>query len=174
MTKLFFTADTHFNHGKMIEYCERPFKNVIDMNDRLIRNWNERVKPDDTVIVVGDFGFNSSSEDKIRGISYSMEYLKRNLNGDIVLLKGNHDTNNKVKTKIKSLSVEFGGYDIFVVHNPEDYNPDYDLNIVGHVHKLWKTKTIDNDALVNVGVDVWNYRPVSMQEILDVIREMKS
>ena len=52
---IFFTSDTHFNHKAIISYCSRPFESVEEMNDRLIDNWNQVVKPNDTVYHLGDF-----------------------------------------------------------------------------------------------------------------------
>jgi len=61
MTKTWFTSDTHFGHFNIIEYCNRPFKTVDEMNSKLIRFWNERVKPDDIVYFLGDFCFKNTS-----------------------------------------------------------------------------------------------------------------
>ena len=56
---IFFTSDTHFNHKAIISYCSRPFESVEEMNDRLIDNWNQVVKPSDTVYHLGDFDISS-------------------------------------------------------------------------------------------------------------------
>ena len=50
--KLWFTSDTHFCHENILMYCNRPFKNVVEMNNMLIQNWNNSVKPDDDIIIV--------------------------------------------------------------------------------------------------------------------------
>ena len=50
-----FTADLHFGHRNIIDYCNRPFRDVDAMNESLIENWNESIAADDTVWVVGDF-----------------------------------------------------------------------------------------------------------------------
>jgi len=57
-----FSADDHFGHGNIIKYCNRPFKDSNDMNSSLIRNWNQRVKPEDTVFHVGDFCFQETTK----------------------------------------------------------------------------------------------------------------
>ena len=54
-SKLWVTSDTHFCHENIIKYCNRPFQNIEDMNDILIANWNSVVKPDDDIIIAGDF-----------------------------------------------------------------------------------------------------------------------
>ena len=55
-----FTSDPHYGHGNIIKYCKRPFKSVEEMNKTLIKNHNERVKPEDMVFMAGDFCFRNS------------------------------------------------------------------------------------------------------------------
>lgn len=68
--------------------------------------------------------------------------------------------------------IRLGGKDIYLTHKPENFNPKFDLNLVGHVHEEWRVKKENNgrNILVNVGVDVWGFKPISIQEIL---REIK-
>jgi len=60
--KVFFTSDTHFNHANIIDFCSRPFKNVNEMNETLITNWNRVVGADDIVFHLGDFCLGGSAE----------------------------------------------------------------------------------------------------------------
>ena len=99
-------------------------------------------------------------------------YLDR-LNGHIVFVQGNHDTDNSLNTRITSLVVHLANTDIYCTHKPEDYNSSYTINLVGHVHEKWKVKKIYNTYLVNVGVDVWDYHPVDINEILKAINDYK-
>ena len=69
------TADTHFNHSNIIEFCDRPFRDVEEMNETLIVNWNSKVGENDTVYHVGDFGYG-----ELGGI------LNR-LNGEIIYIQ---------------------------------------------------------------------------------------
>jgi len=162
-----FTSDFHFGHANIIKYCGRPFKDVGHMDSVIVKRHNERVKPDDTVYFLGDFCFRNTKGGKEgEGTLTRAEYYQSLLNGHFVFIRGNHDNNNSLNTKIKHLVLEMGGKDIFLVHDPAEFNPKYDLNIVGHVHRNWKTEKRDRSTLVNVGVDVWNFYPVSFQEIL--------
>ena len=52
---VFIISDTHFSHDNIIGYSNRPFNNVEEMNETLVRNWNSVVKPTDWVICLGDF-----------------------------------------------------------------------------------------------------------------------
>lgn len=87
------------------------------------------------------------------------------------LVTGN--SNNSLNTRIKSLVLTWGNQDIWCVHNPENYNPDYELNFCGHVHENWKFAKKGKSYLINVGVDTWNFRPVTIPEILKGLNEWK-
>lgn len=169
MATNFFTADTHFGHENIIKYCNRPFKNVNHMDETLIRNWNQRVKLNDTVYVLGDFCFKGGIEG---GTSKSIIYQSL-LNGKIIFIKGNHDNNNSTNAIIESAIIKHGGKRIFLVHRPQDALSGRFVNcqFVGHIHNEWKIKMPlefsekIQTPLINVGVDVWNFMPVTINEI---------
>ncbi|MDD5356122.1 MAG: hypothetical protein PHY56_06270 [Candidatus Omnitrophica bacterium] len=177
MTTIWLTADLHLGHANIIKYCNRPFKDVEEMDKTLIRKWNERVKPEDTIIHVGDFCFKNSAGGKIgEGGLNNAAYYQAQLKGNIVFIKGNHDSHNSLRTKIKSLILEYGNDYYFVIHDPNNANIDYKFNLVGHIHNQWQIITApfdyamaDKCILYNVGVDVHNFYPVSMQEIINNI-----
>jgi calcineurin-like phosphoesterase family protein len=172
--KYYLTADTHFGHANIIRYCNRPFEDADQMDAFLIKNWNQRVKPDDMVFILGDFCFKSTKVQKeIIGNVNISEYYKSKLNGNKVFVKGNHDNKNSTKTLIKSLQIEFGGLTINCVHNPVDFSPEYDINFVGHIHQNWLIKKHKNSILFNVGVDVHNYMPITVEEALTKISRIK-
>ncbi len=172
MVNIFFTADSHFGHENIIKYCCRPFKSLEQMNKNLIHNWNQRVKPEDVVYFLGDFCFkNSKNGKKGEGMTENYNFWLSQLNGNVIFLKGNHDRRNSLNTKLKSCVIEIGGGLVYLCHNPIDYNKDCKINLVGHVHEKWKIKRENGVILVNVGVDQWNFRPVTWEEILKVIRQ---
>lgn len=165
-----FTADLHMGHFNIISYTNRPFKTLEEMNETIIRKWNERVKDDDTIICVGDFCFRNSPGGKVgEGEIHRADYYMKRLKGHKIFIRGNHDNNNSTKTKIKSMVIGIGGREVFVVHNPEEYNPNYEVNLVGHIHGEWKTKRIGKSLLINVGVDVNNFYPLTWGEIEKII-----
>lgn len=75
-----FTADHHFNHANIIEYCNRPFYNVEQMNEELIIRWNNKVGVGDIIFHLGDFGFGN------------VRRIIDRLNGMIYLIPGSHDS----------------------------------------------------------------------------------
>ena len=78
----YYTSDTHFGHHNIIEYCNRPYANVREMNLEMERIWNETVSPTDTVYHLGDFALGD--------LDNALEILRR-LNGCKILVSGNHD-----------------------------------------------------------------------------------
>lgn len=159
---IFFTSDTHFGHKNIIEYCNRPFANVDEMNEELIRRWNEKVSPDDIVYHLGDFAFMPKSR--------IAEIVSR-LNGKIVLIMGNHDPKGIRKFfhewhKDYLLHVKVHESDsVFLSHYPASNTGR--IALCGHVHNSWKVAGFPGTSNINVGVDVWDYYPVSIEEIRD-------
>ena len=80
--RVFVIADTHFWHKNIIDYCDRPFNSVEEMNSTLIKNWNKTVTNNDIVIHLGDVGL--GPKEKIAPIVQSLKGRK-------ILVMGNHD-----------------------------------------------------------------------------------
>lgn len=81
-TKTWFSADLHLGHHQIIDYCNRPFATVEQMNETIIARWNERVAPEDTAWLLGDVALGTIDE--------TLPLLAR-LNGRKYLVAGNHD-----------------------------------------------------------------------------------
>lgn len=79
---IYFTADTHFGHGNVIQYERRPFQTVTEMDEALIQNWNCKVSPEDDIYILGDF--------TLKGPQQANALLER-LQGRKYLIRGNHD-----------------------------------------------------------------------------------
>ena len=165
-----FTADLHFGHERIIEYTGRPFKTVKEMDEILIKNWNERVRPDDFIFIIGDFCFRNTKDEKFG--ENRAKYYYDQLNGHKVFIQGNHDNTNSLNTIITDIIIHYDGKDWHLAHKPEDCQLKY--NLCGHIHQKWKSqRTKKGKIIINVGVDVWNYHPVNIQEILEEVKKWK-
>lgn len=159
-----FTSDSHWGHANIIKYCNRPFKNVWEMNHVLIEKWNAVVKPTDTVYHLGDFAFLAPRQ---------IKDLLKCLNGNITMVLGNHDGpahNYPGVTIVKdsmSLKLE-DGTELFMTHYPEVAEKEgfNKLSLCGHIHTAWRSwKPREHNIIYNVGVDAWNYQPITIDDI---------
>ena len=177
---LFFTSDTHFFHEGIIKFCSRPFSSAEEMNETLIRNWNETVPEDGTVFHLGDFAFGGAAE---------WTSVLRRLNGKIFLILGNHDLKNAKEGFIggfehvsQQMSINVEGQKIILNHNPflcfgGAYNGGWQL--FGHVHSgPLSNSGKDTPRLrylfptqYDVGVDNNSFRPVSYQRVKEIIEK---
>jgi calcineurin-like phosphoesterase family protein len=140
------------------------------MNKTIMDNHNSRVKPGDTVYFLGDFCFKNSKGGKEgEGIPMHAQKLISQLNGNFIFVKGNHDHNNSLKTKVERMVIKYGGHRLNLVHNPDFADYNHPINLVGHVHQHWKFKRYKKDFTftdcINVGVDVWGFKPMKFEEI---------
>ena len=179
--RYFFSADTHYFHSNIINYCDRPFKDVEEMNSVIMKKFNEKVKKDDTVYFLGDFGFFASSNRAFRGEGqpYNADDILKQLNGKRwYFVKGNHDkSSNKLKTNVKSITIKQSNLTVELVHNPKDADIKHDLILCGHVHEKYLIKEIKIDKkivpVINVCVDMWNFYPVTWEDIYNVYCKWK-
>jgi calcineurin-like phosphoesterase family protein len=153
MTKVFFTSDTHFNHANIIKYCARPFSSVEEMNREMIDRWNSVVGPEDTVYHLGDFAMGKPSD-------WPAFFLQLNGAGKILVL-GSHDRKSKQMLKVGFTEVhdklEWDGW--LLQHRP--MNTGQRL-LCGHVHEKWRRL----GWIINVGVDVWDFTPRTIEELV--------
>ena len=174
---LYFTSDLHLGHWRIANYCHRPFRSLKHMDTVLIDNINSRVKENDTLFHLGDFCFSKSSE-AVEAPRKAFDYYRSQLNcKNIIFVLGNHDHHNHIKSWILSCQIKHGGKFINMCHNPENANPIYELNLHGHIHEKGKIQEkmigVSTTTLVNVGVDVWNFRPITYSEIISAVIKYK-
>jgi calcineurin-like phosphoesterase family protein len=180
-----FSSDHHFDHANIIDYANRPFRDVNHMNETMVARWNKVVHPSDEVYVIGDFAMGK--------LEHSITYAER-LVGNKFLIPGNHDrcwgghgkserwlpTYEAVGFTVLSSNyiMEIGGQPIELCHFPftgdsrgtdrfSGNRPD-DIGqflLHGHIHTGWQTR----DRQMNVGVDVWDFYPVSEDQVTEWI-----
>lgn len=162
----FITSDYHFGHARVIEYSHRPFKDVDEMNEILIKNWNEKVPINGKVYFLGDFCFNKN-----------IEAIRKRLNGSICLIKGNHDKNIKgdivklfewVKDYYEADYINEEGIKIKVImcHYPFlTWNKAHFGSWCLHGHSHGSLKD-DGSRRIDIGIDTNpKYEPWSFKEI---------
>jgi calcineurin-like phosphoesterase family protein len=92
---IYFTSDLHINHSNIISLCNRPYGNVEAMNEDIMTIWNNIVKPNDTVYMLGDMFFHN----KLSSRAYINDYITR-LNGRKILIQGNHDRDIRIYKRL--------------------------------------------------------------------------
>ena len=153
----FFTADEHYGHRNIIQYCNRPFRGLFEMDNELIKRHNEVVSKNDVVVHVGDFTLSKEEIAK----RYILE-----LNGNHIFLKGSHDrwlSNGRyVWTK------KIGGEYVVACHYamrvwPKSHYGSIQLH--GHSHGKLSFQKNQWD----VGVDNNQFYPVSFDQIKETL-----
>jgi calcineurin-like phosphoesterase family protein len=146
------------------------------MNEGLIRNMNERIKPEDTVYHIGDF-CNKGWNKHVPGLRTKAHDYEARLNGKWIHIKGNHDRNNGMKGFLEYARINITGRAAFMRHKPV-YDPDElpkgtGLVLCGHAHQAWTYMKIPGTDIwnINVGVDVNNLRPVRLDEIVSKLQK---
>lgn len=167
MASIYVISDTHFNQRMMIKFGKRPFKDLIEMNRKIITNWNHTVNDKDVVIIIGDLGSNNHLPYK---------YLFKRLNGKKILVKGNHDYFTRIQElkklnniKIyKQIEIEVGSKSILLTHKPKKSKHQEAFHIVihGHYHRKLLPKRFLQDKHWNAAVEHNNFKPKCLREIL--------
>jgi calcineurin-like phosphoesterase family protein len=159
-------SDPHLAHANIIKYCNRPFDSVEEHDWTIINRWNSAVAPEDQVYCLGDMAFGRGSKEMLE------EYLPM-LNGEIHLIKGNHDHETAQwymdRGVYRVYSGEFLWYTpgVLLSHRPcPTWRPN--INIHGHTHNLMHTGP--SDIYVNVSADVINFTPVDLDELIEKVR----
>lgn len=191
---LWFTSDPHFYHKNVIEYCGRPFSSVEEMNEKLIQYWNDTVSPDDVVYCLGDFSLAIRPVElytpRLNGhkilIAGNHDWCHPSNKKSKTVEKANKVRNRYLEAGWQGIrNTDFlmlGDQRVMLNHFPykgdttdtrfDDFRlEDQGLPLLcGHVHEKWQSKqTPKGTLMINVGVDVWNYRPVHINELTDMI-----
>ena len=184
LSKIYFTSDLHFGHENVIRFDNRPFETVDEMDAELVRRWNAKVDRGDLVYVLGDMIWKPKNDDALNII--------KSLNGQINLIKGNHDrflSNAKAKNTLAAVkdyddicvTLEDGttrrcvlSHYFIPMYNGHRYQG---IHLHGHSHftdeadfEIDLAEQLNNQGIrneiYNVGCMYWNYEPVTLDEIL--------
>ena len=173
----FFTSDTHFDDEFAIQYFNRPFKSVDEMNTLIVAKWNSVVAENDTVYHLGDFTLDN--------IHHFTKWASQ-LNGTIKILPGSHDDpwlndfvpSEKVQVIAPLVSLEFP--EITAEASPKvivlchysmqvwDRSNHGSWHLFGHSHGKLKGIGLSFD----VGVDCTEFRPLSLEEVTSKMAQL--
>ena len=172
MKEIFVISDTHFGHANIIKYCNRPFADPMEMDEKIIENWNKTVRPEDIIYHLGDVYFGKKNPSNFH----------RRLNGRKRLILGNHDEGKdpillEMFGKILMWRM-FPDLGVLLTHVPihphsfvdhsEERKGKYSVNVHGHIHnqtvKIPKTEN-DDPRYRCVSVEHINYTPVHIDTL---------
>lgn len=162
MPRTWFTADTHFGHANVLHFCRRPFPDIAEHDDALIRAWNTRVAPADDVWHLGDFALGLDAA--------ALARVFARLHGRKNLIVGNHDRKATLRLpwsapprQMHEISV--AGQRVVLCHYAlRSWHRIHAgaVHLYGHTHATIPGTRHAED----VGVDAWAYAPVSLDEAL--------
>lgn len=182
--EIFFTSDLHFGHNKAFLYSPRGFATVEEHDEAIIRNWNATVSPNDIVFVLGDIMVGDDRKGSIEKINQ--------LNGKIVICRGNHDTDSKMTDywnrcpnidqrvmdhETYANIIRIGKWSFYICHYPTMIG---DFNFIKHGHKKFclhgHTHSDDKFQFLqfccyNVALNAHGNKPVNVKEIQNDLRQ---
>lgn len=188
---LYLTADHHFGHARIVDYASRPHRDVDAMNADLVDRWNDTVEPGDTVWVLGDFALGRRAD--TLPLARRLHGHKHLLPGNHDACWPGHRSYIPARARYLDAGFETIADDpsylwlndahVTASHFPylgggvadqERYDERYaawrpvDTGrwlVHGHIHQLWRIR----DRQINVGVDAWAGRPVSVDTVSALI-----
>lgn len=167
MKNIYLISDLHFNHDKEFIWKARGFNSVEEMNESIVKSFNEIVQDDDIVYILGDLMMGFLTEEK---------WLPQ-LNGEIHYIIGNHDTTNRLKYYEElgficegyATVIQYKHHSFYLSHYPtlvQNTTDDRIHNIHGHTHS---TNFREFLLSFNVAVDAIK-KPISIEEIYEIVK----
>jgi calcineurin-like phosphoesterase family protein len=185
MPSVFLISDTHFGHTGVCRFTRndgvtklRPWDNADEMDEAMVKAWNERVKPTDKIYHLGDVVINRKA----------LSIMHR-LNGDKVLIRGNHDIfrDDEYRQYFRELRAYHVMNGCILSHIPvhEASLGRFGCSIHGHLHanRVMKARGVDartGDILYsdeidpryyNVSVEQTDFAPILIEDVLKKIKE---
>lgn len=170
-----FVADTHFEHTNIIKYCNRPFANITEMNERILDNINSSVKPSDTLYHLGDFALPRKN---------IAQYREKIRCRNVILILGNHDPQTKGGQPHDKLYNIFSHVFVVLRIRPVIQNLRQPIILSHYAMRTWNCshrgswhlfghshgKLPDDGSMsFDVGVDQHNYHPLSIRAIANIM-----
>ncbi|MDD3122070.1 MAG: metallophosphoesterase family protein [Candidatus Izemoplasmatales bacterium] len=149
----YYIADLHFGHENILKYDNRPFQNILKQDDYIIRNWNNEVKEDDDVYIIGDISFYKAD--------LTIELLE-SLNGRKHLIVGNHDSSLIKKKKVRACfesideykEIKDGDMHVILCHYPIPFFKNFQkknyVHLYGHLHNRSYDDNMMNHMITSI------------------------
>lgn len=163
---IFFTADTHFGHRNIIDFCLRPYPGVAEMEEGLIEGINSMVGMKDELYHLGDFGLHLRGEDvkRLRG---------RIKCKNVYLIRGNHDDGKLgqyFQGDFNMHTVRWNHRSFLLCHYPlRSWRATYQLH--GHEHGNMKPYVGQMDVGVDGPDKKWRGKPWSIEEVIEYVNQ---
>ena len=180
---IYLTSDLHLGHSNIMKHCKRPFNSIEEMNNRIINNINDMVRPNDELYILGDLYFGEKQTIN------TFEYAKKIKCEHIHLIKGNHDMSYEDLLKLNEENKVFESISLYkelkyekrlfvLCHYPFMDNAwnkamHGSINIHGHIHSNTNYNQEQKDKKIlryDVGVDANDYYPVLIDNILEFFK----
>jgi calcineurin-like phosphoesterase family protein len=173
---IYVCSDFHFYHDKDFLYAPRGFRSIEEANAEMIKRYNEVVEEEDIVYILGDLGLNATGHEICE--------LVAKLKGKKYLVIGNHDSNVRVEAYKESGLFEAVDFGFRLVYNKKtfwlthypmlvaNYDDKPNYNIHGHTHDFNHLHA-DWPHCIDVSPETNNCYPISMEDILEIIKEEK-
>jgi calcineurin-like phosphoesterase family protein len=180
---IFVTSDLHFNHDKEFVWKVRGYESIYEMNEAIIERFNSVVQPSDDVYILGDLCLGGGGP----AILANNKTLIERLNGRLHVIRGNHDTETRVRMYETCANVvddvkwadmlRYKGYHFYLSHFPtltgnleKETLKQCTCNLFGHTHQTTNFH-LDMPFMYHVGVDSHNCYPMNLDNIIE---EMKA
>ena len=168
---IYFIADPHLGHENILKLCSRPFPDIETMNETIIAAWNDRVTGNDTVYILGDLFYRCADP----------EPILRRLKGKKHLVEGNPDISWMENERLlgyfvsvdEMLVVTDGEQQLILCHYPllTWKRQKHSYMIHGHIHDNtgddFFPLIVARERLLNAGVEINGYRPVTFDELVE-------
>ena len=181
-------ADLHLSHANIIKYCKRPFENVNEMNVQILGNLREIASEDNVLFMLGDIFFETDME-LLEEFGSILKEFKT-----VYIIPGNHDHTKTQRliarfTKPKhpkiNSNILYSENDIMEISIEDDemaqaarlilchypiarWNAQYhgSWHLFGHTHRTYQHPSYN---AIDVGIDNWNYKPISYNKVKEII-----
>jgi calcineurin-like phosphoesterase family protein len=196
--QIWFTSDNHFWHHNIINYCDRPFNSAEEMNEEMIKRWNKKVKKGDLIYILGDFAY-APNNDAYKKLLEKLNGIKILVKGNHDKVSEIRAINLGFNCMVREAVINIGKTRVRLSHYP--YKPRWweglkikflqkfnlymwDLRFItvrpkrDRIEWLLHGHTHQKDAYnpkykkqIHVGVDAWDFEPVSVSKIVEIIKE---